>query len=175
MTERLRLRPFRLTDASEVQRLAGVREIAGTTAAIPHPYEDGMAVAWINGHDEDFRRGSDFHWAVTLQENDALVGAISLMDVDKGADQAELGYWIGVEHWNNGFCTEAARAVVDWAFESLGLNRVHAHHFSRNPASGVVLKNAGMRHEGSRRQHFTRWGRREDIELYGVLASDWRG
>lgn len=171
-TERLCLRPFCLRDAPEVRRLAGEREIADTTAAIPHPYEDGMAEAWINGHDEDLRDGSAFHWAVTLQKGDAPLGAISLMDIDKGAGQAELGYWIGVEHWNNGYCTEAARAVISWAFESLGLYRVHAHHFSRNPASGAVLKNAGMSHEGTRRQHFSRWGRREDIELYGVLASD---
>jgi len=175
MTERLRLRPFSLHDAPEVQRLAGVREIADTTAAIPHPYEDEMAETWITSHGDDLRRGTGFHWAVTLRENGALIGAISLMDVDDEAGQAELGYWIGVEHWNNGYCSEAARAVIAWAFDSFGLNRVHAHHFSRNPASGAVLKSAGMRHEGSRRQHFTRWGRREDIELYGILASDWRG
>ncbi len=172
MTERLRLRPFCSDDAPEVKRLAGAREIADTTAAVPHPYEDGMAEAWIKGHDQELRRGSAFHWAVTLREEGALIGAISLMDVDHDAGLAELGYWIGAEHWNNGYCTEGARAVIGWAFDSLSLNRVHAHHFSRNPSSGKVLKNAGMHHEGSRRQHFTRWGRREDIELYGILASD---
>ena len=175
MTERLRLRPFCSEDAPEVQRLAGEREIADTTAAIPHPYEDGMAETWIAGHDQELRRGSASHWAVTLRESGVLVGAISLMDVDHDAGLAELGYWIGVEHWNNGYCTEAAKAVIDWAFDSLGLNRVHAHHFSRNPSSGKVLKNAGMSHEGSRRQHFARRGRREDIELYGILVADWRG
>ena len=174
-TERLRLRPFCLYDAPEIQRLAGAREIADTTAAVPHPYEDGMAETWISSHDQELRRGSAFHWAVTLRDNDTLVGAISLMDVDDGASQAELGYWVGVDHWNNGYCTEAARAIIAWALDTLGLNRVHAYHFSRNPASGTVLKNAGMRHEGTRRQHFSRWGGREDIELYGVLASDRRG
>lgn len=174
LTERLRLRPFRLADAPEVQRLAGAKKIADTTAAIPHPYEDGMAETWIAGHTEEHRRGSGRHWAVTEQETGTLIGAISLMDVNEEISQAELGYWIGVEYWNKGYASEAAAAVVAWAFDSLGLNRVHAHHFTRNPASGAVLRKAGMRHEGSRRQHFGRWGRREDIELYGILAEDRR-
>lgn len=174
-TERLHLRSFRRTDAPDIQRLAGVREIAEMTAAIPHPYEDGMAEVWITGHAEEHRCGSGRHWAVTTIENGALIGAISLMDINEDISQAELGYWIAVDHWNMGYASEAAAAVVAWAFDSLGLNRVHAHHFARNPASGAVLRKAGMSHEGSRRQHFGRWGRREDIELYGVLAEDWRG
>ncbi len=171
-TDRLLLRPFTLADAPEVQRLAGVREIADTTAVIPHPYEDGMAETWILGHEGDARRGKAFHWAVTLRTTGALIGAISLMNVQREGRQAELGYWIGIDHWDKGYCTEAARAVILWAFDSLGLNRVHAHHYRRNPASGAVLKNAGMQYEGSRRQHFFRWGAAEDIELYGILASD---
>lgn len=174
VTERLCLRPFRLGDAPEIQRLAGQREIAETTAAIPHPYENGMAEEWINSHDQQVKNGSAYHWAVTLPEDGSPIGAISLMDVDRTVGMAELGYWIAVDHWKKGYCTEAARAVIAWAFESLELNRVHAHHFTRNPASGAVLRKAGMRHEGSRRQHFTRWGRREDIELYGILTKDRR-
>ena len=51
----------------------------------------------------------------------------------------------------------------------LALNRIHAHHFSRNPASGRVLEKIGMRHEGCLRQHIRRWGRFEDIECYGIV------
>lgn len=174
VTKRLRLRPFQLSDAQDVQRLAGDKRIAEMTAAIPHPYDDGMAEAWIAGHAEEIHLGQGFHWAVTLKQNDALIGAISLMDVDDEVSQAELGYWIAVDYWNRGYASEAATAVVAWAFCSLGLNRVHAHHFGRNPASGAVLKNIGMQHEGSRPQHFARWGRHEDVELYGILKSDWR-
>jgi len=173
-TERLILRPFELADAQEVQRLAGTREIAATTLNIPHPYEDGMAEEWIGTHQEAFEQGRGVTFAITIRGEGRLIGAISLMDIRPG-HQAELGYWIGEPYWNQGFCTEAARAVVVYGFRVLGLNRVHACHLSRNPASGRVLQKLGMAHEGRRRQHVQKWGAFEDLELYGMLRREWEG
>ena len=47
--------------------------------------------------------------------------------------------WIGKPYWNQGYCTEAARAVLKYGFAVLGLNRVHASYMTRNPASGRVI------------------------------------
>jgi RimJ/RimL family protein N-acetyltransferase len=87
--------------------------------------------------------------------------------------QAELGYWIGKPYWNAGLCTEAGRVILRYAFSELCLMRVHAVHLTRNPASGRVLQKLGMRHEGCRRGHVMKWGRLEDIELYGLLREEW--
>jgi len=171
-TERLILRPFELADAKEVQRLAGAREVAATTQNLPHPYEDGMAEEWIGTHQEAFERGTGVTFAITTRADGRLIGAISLMGI-RPAHQAELGYWVGKPYWNQGFCTEAARAVVAYGFQVLGLNRVHARHLSRNPASGRVMQKLGMRHEGRRRQHVQKWGTCEDLELYGLLRAEW--
>ena len=171
-TERLILRPFELADAKEVQRLAGAREIAATTLNIPHPYEDGMAEEWIGTHQETFEQGRGVSFAITTRGDGRLIGAISLMGIRPG-HQAELGYWIGEPHWNQGFCTEAARAVVGYGFRVLGLNRIHACHLTRNPASGRVMQKLGMVHEGRRRQHVEKWGAFEDLELYGMLRREW--
>jgi ribosomal-protein-alanine N-acetyltransferase len=76
------------------------------------------------------------------------------------------------EHWNAGYATEAARAVVAFGFAQLGLNRVQAYHYSRNPASGRVLVKIGMSHEGHLRRHILKWGVFEDIDLYGILAEE---
>ncbi len=59
---------------------------------------------------------------------------------------------------NRGYCTEAAEAVVWYGFEVLGLNRIYACHFKRNPASGRVVRKIGMTHEGCLRQHVKKWG-----------------
>jgi [ribosomal protein S5]-alanine N-acetyltransferase len=83
-----------------------------------------------------------------------------------------LGYWIGKPYWGRGFCTEAARAVLRYAFTELGLNRVHAYHFHHNPASGRVLQKIGMTHEGLLRQHVKKWGQFIDNELYSILRSE---
>jgi [ribosomal protein S5]-alanine N-acetyltransferase len=172
-TERLTLRPFALSDAATVQRLAGDHAIADTTAAIPHPYEDGMAEKWISTHPEVFDQVKGVIFAITFKPQGTLVGAIGLHDMTAG-HQAELGYWIGKPYWSQGFCTEASRALLKYAFETLGFNRIHCHHYSRNPASGRVMQKLGMTHEGRRRQHVCKWGKFEDIELYAILKADWQ-
>ena len=84
-----------------------------------------------------------------------------------------MGYWIGKPYWNGGYCTEAAAAVLAYAFDALNLNRVYAHHFSSNPPSGRVMEKIGMKYEGECPQHFRKWDQFQDIRLYGILKSDY--
>jgi [ribosomal protein S5]-alanine N-acetyltransferase len=172
LTERLTLRAFRLTDADDVRRLAGDREVATTTLNIPHPYEAGMAETWIGGHEKGFDTGTGITFAITLTEDGALLGAISLMGISRVHRHAELGYWIGRPFWGHGFCTEAGRAVVNHGFDTLNLNRIHAHHFGNNPASGAVMKKVGLRHEGQLDKHICKWDEFQDIHMYGLLRVD---
>ena len=172
-TDRLLLRPFALEDASMVQTLAGEKDIASTTLNLPHPYEDGMAEEWIGTHQERYEKGESVVLAIVLNDNRTLIGAIGL-EINKDNDRAELGYWIGKPYWNKGYCTEAARALIQHGFDVLGLVRIHASHFRRNPASGRVMQNIGMIHEGSLRKHITKWGKQEDLEIYGILKEEWK-
>ena len=172
-TDRLLLRPFALEDASMVQTLAGEKDIASTTLNLPHPYEDGMAEEWIGTHQDRYEKGESVVLAIVLNNNDTLIGAIGL-EINKDNDRAELGYWIGKPYWNKGYCTEAARALIQHGFDVLGLVRIHASHFRRNPASGRVMQNIGMIHEGSLRKHIKKWGKQEDLEIYGILKEEWK-
>jgi RimJ/RimL family protein N-acetyltransferase/predicted N-acetyltransferase YhbS len=172
-TRRLFLRPFELSDGEDLRRLAGDRAIADTTLQIPHPYEVGMAEEWILTQQPRFEAGEQVVFAVVLRESDQLIGAMGLV-IEGKFRRAELGYWIGRPYWRNGYCTEAAQAVLEYGFRSLNLNRIHAYHFKRNPASGRVMQKLGMKHEGSAPQHVMKWGLFEDVELYGILRSGWR-
>jgi ribosomal-protein-alanine N-acetyltransferase len=171
-TERLILRPFTLADAPEVQRLVGNRDIASTTINIPHPYEDGMAEEWIRAQEHKFERGESVDFAIVHSKQGLLIGAIGLM-LASDHDRGEIGYWIGKPYWNQGYCTEAASAVLRYGFETLGLNRIYATHFTRNPGSGRVMQKIGMKHEGHLRQHAKKWGNYEDFETYAILRSDY--
>ncbi len=173
-TERLRLRPFTLADAPAVQALAGAREVASTTLTIPHPYEDGMAEAWIETHAPRREAGELANFALVEKETEQLVGAMGLVIQAEHA-RAELGYWVGVPFWNRGYATEAARVVLRFGFEELGLNRIYAMHLVRNPASGRVMQKVGMQYEGRLRQHVQKWGTFEDLDVYGIVAEEWRG
>ena len=171
-TERLILRGFRVDDAPDVQRLAGEWAVADTTTNIPHPYEPGMAEDWIEPHEEAFVLGTLATFAITLKGSGTLVGAIGLGAVEP-REKAELGYWVGVPYWGCGYCTEAGRAILAFAFAEMGLKRVDAFHMTRNPASGSVMRKLGMRHEGHFRHHVEKWGVPEDVEFYSIAKTEW--
>jgi ribosomal-protein-alanine N-acetyltransferase len=170
-TERLTLRPYSLADAPRVQQMCGDRAIAATTLAIPHPYPDGAAEQWISTHGENFRQGAEVTLAITLKFDGQVVGSMAL-SVNKNHRRGELGYMVAKEHWNRGYCTEAVRALMEYGFSVLGLNRVQAMHFPRNPASGRVLQKLDMTREGLLRQYVCNRGVFEDLVLYSILRPE---
>lgn len=186
-TDRLFLRPFDLEDAKRVQELAGDRKISDTAIAVPHPYEDGIAEDWISTHSRLRQDGEEWIFAITHQKArgsdfepseetcpsraSSPVGAITLR-LNAVHQHAELGYWIGVPYWGQGFATEAAHRLLEFGFDELSLHRVHAHYLTRNEASGRVLTKLGMRHEGTIREYFlTRHGF-EDVTLMGITRDE---
>jgi len=171
LTERLRLRPFLLTDALRVQELAGDHAVAKGTFNIPHPYEDGMAEAWIRCHQPEFESGKNVTYAITLRQTGELLGAIGL-SIKEIHQRAEMGYWIGVPYWGNGYCSEAAHAILEYGFHRLQLNRIFAEHFASNPASGRVMQKIGMTYEGTLRQHMRKWKQYEDMKIYSILRDE---
>ncbi len=172
-TERLVLRPFAVGDAPAVQRLAGRREIADTTISIPHPYSLRMAEEWIAGQADSCAEEKSVVFAIELKSEGGLIGAIGLRDIDREHAQAEMGFWVGVEWWGEGYASEAARAVLCFGFGQLELNRIYAHHMIRNPASGRVLERIGMLREGLLRQRVRKWGIFEDVVLLAILRGEW--
>jgi len=171
-TDRLILRPYTLEDALELQGLIGDFAIANTTARVPHPYEDGMAEEYISRRQKSYESGKSIHFAIVNKEKAIFMGGIALT-IDKEHEKAEIGYWVGKPYWNQGYCTEAARTVMKYGFEVLGLNRISSKHFTRNPASGRVMQKIGMKHEGTLNQDFKKWGKFESHECYGILRSEY--
>ena len=171
-TQRLLLRPFEVSDAPVVQRLAGSPEVALTTVNIPYPYPDGIAEQWIASHVTSWELGRFLTLAITAQL-DGLVGAVTL-NINAAHRRGELGYWVGRPFWNRGYATEAAAALMDYGFTHLGLNRIQARHLTRNPSSGRVMAKLGMKPEGIQRQHMLVRGTFEDIAVHAILKSERR-
>src|SRR5580658_997504 len=170
-TERLTLRPYRLSDIAALMPLIGAREVAATTLRIPHPYTESDARDFIVSTQAGRLTGSELRLGIILRESGALCGGVGLR-IERDHRRAELGYWIGVPYWGNGYATEAASAVVNHVFGALGLHRIFASHFANNPASAKVLRKIGMRYEGCHRGHILKWGEIIDLEMYGMVASD---
>lgn len=170
-TERLLLRQFRMSDAPEVQRLAGARAIAAGTF-MPHPYVEGLAEQWIASLQTAYEKGGHVNFAITRAVDDTLIGSIGLTP-DAAHRHAHLGYWVGVPYWNQGYCTEAARAVLCFGFTELNLHRIYALCFRSNPASGRILQKLGMRFEGCQREHYFHLGQFVDVDMYSMLNREY--
>ena len=117
-------------------------------------------------------RGEELVLAVVERHTGTLVGCVGLQ-LSRAHSHAELGYWVAPPAWGKGVATEASRALVGHAFTELRMQRVWAQHFSRNVASGRVMQKIGMRHEGTLRRHYRRFGELLDAEVYGLLSSEW--
>lgn len=167
-TERLIIRPFSISDADHVQRLAGAKEVYATTANVPHPYEDGMAEKWISTHASNFYNELGVNLAITDKGAEKLIGAIGLV-ANKQHHRAELGYWIGYPYWGNGYCTEATIELIRYGFEVLNYHKITARHLEVNPASGRVMEKAGMKKEGVIQDDIYKDGKYHTTIVYGII------
>jgi RimJ/RimL family protein N-acetyltransferase len=141
-TERLVLRAPRANDAEALAQLINDRRIAINTARVPYPYSVKDAEQFIAAVN---RRGGEVAFLITV--DDALIGGCGVAASDSGP---ELGYWVGVPFWGQGFATEAARAVIDYAFGGLGHEVLEAGARVSNPASRRVLEKCGFQWTGVR-------------------------
>jgi RimJ/RimL family protein N-acetyltransferase len=140
-TKRLALRAPRLEDAKTVATLANDRRIAENTARIPHPYRLSDAEGFISGAN---KAGGEAVFLITLRDK-TVIGACGLSMQD---ETPELGYWLGVPHWGNGYATEALHAVIDYAFTDLAHKALQAGARVTNPASRRVLEKCGFQWTG---------------------------
>ena len=137
-TERLCLRRPNDKDVEAIVGIVGDWEVARRLARVPHPYGPADARFFL-----EQVVPAEWVWAMTLQGDDTLLGTIGLTPED-GVDRAELGYWLSPAHWGRGITTEAARAVVSFGFECVGLPVLTSGYFEDNPASGQVLRKLGF-------------------------------
>ncbi len=152
-SERLLLRPFRAEDAETVQGHVSLWAIARMTTRIPHPYPDSAAAEWIASHATFEAENGETVFCIA--DGGRVIGAISLRRKNPGLqdpDTAEIGYWLAPGHWGRGYATEAARALLAYAFEEPRLHAVTSGHFGDNPASGRVLAKCGFQPTGDERE-----------------------
>ncbi len=169
-TDRLRLRPWRLGDVDGVLAYAQDPEWARYLQALPQPYVRKNAEEFI-ARQLLLERVTHPAWAIQSQES--VIGGINVrFDFDNAL--CEIGYSIARTHWNRGFCTEAAAAVVDAVFSTHpDLNRVHARADHRNTASQRVMEKLGMQKEGILRKSRVERGEAIDEAWFAILRSEW--
>lgn len=140
---------------------------------IPHPYtlEDGKNFVEYLKSIRDNQK--EYELGIFLKENDQFLGAMSLHDINLEFQTASIGYWVAKEHWRKGIATEAARVLLRFGFEELGLNRIYAELQKENVASLTLLVRLGFQIEGLQRQHVKNKGILVDRYICGLLREDY--
>jgi RimJ/RimL family protein N-acetyltransferase len=135
-TERLVLRRPTLADVKAIASLANDRRIAQNTARIPHPYAVSDAETFVNFV---ARQPQDTNFLIT-RDGETLGGA----GIDLSKTVPEIGYWLGVPFWGQGYATEAVRAIIDYTFEEFDCSEIRAGARVVNPSSRRVLEKCGF-------------------------------
>ncbi|HXC56771.1 MAG TPA: GNAT family N-acetyltransferase [Rhizomicrobium sp.] len=148
-TERLLLRPPERRDIPALVPLANDYDVAKNLSKLPHPYTAAHGEAFVAEMQEKRVAGSDFTFAITLRSDGAFMGCIGLHLKD---GSFEFGYWLGQKFWRQGYATEAARALVAFAFHDLKAESVWAGWYHDNPRSGHVLTKLGCVPKGFERR-----------------------
>ena len=130
----------------------------------------------VRHYQREARDDLGYAYLIFSEADDRLVGGLTLSNVRRGVTQTGvLGYWIGKPHVGRGYMTEAVRAAIGFAFDTLHLHRVEAATMPSNTASIRVLERNGFRREGFARQLLKINGVWEDHLLHALLSSDVRG
>lgn len=169
--ERVVVREYRADDFASIRLYAEDPEVHRHTIWQPDQPED--TVRWLREVGERAREvpRSVFELAVAMRGTDEQVGGVALRV--RAGSVGGLGYVLRRDRWGRGLATEAARLVVGFGFERLGLTRVFAMVDPQNLASVRVLCKLGMRREGLLRRHEWLAGRLRDVLVYGVLVEEW--
>jgi [ribosomal protein S5]-alanine N-acetyltransferase len=149
---RLRLRRPRLSDADAMFLIGSDPEVA-RYAEWPLSTERGPALERLRGRAEQWESGAEYYWVITLAGDDRAIGAVSTRVAQHTAD---VGYLLDSRQWGKGYATEAARAIVEWAFSVPVIRRVWATCDTQNIASARVLEKAGLQLEGTLRRAIVR-------------------
>ena len=146
-TERIRLRPWRESDAEVLFKYASDPEVGPRAGWPPHKnVEESLEII------QKFF-SNDYTWAVELKETGEVIGCVgylpsSLSNLKIGESECEVGYWIARPFWNEGICTEALQLVIDHCFQKKGFTVLWGSFFPSNPASGRVMEKCGFTDTG---------------------------
>ena len=165
-TDRLSLRRPTLADVKTIARLANDRRIAENTRRLPHPYSQEHAIEFVR-----YAASEPSEVAFLIEQNFEPIGMAGLNVAEPEAP--ELGYWLGVGHWGQGFGTEAARAVIDYFFEEFSGEHLYAGARVTNPASRNILEKCGFQWSGVELHRFEALGCSTPVDKFRLSRGVW--
>lgn len=166
-TERLVLRPWAESDAETLYEYARDERVGPVTGWPAHtsPEESRRILKAVLMPDDNA--------AVTLRQSGELVGCLGIKNNAVCPGEPEIGYWIGVPHWGNGYMPEAVRAALKMLFTERAAGRVWCGHYEGNDKSRRVIEKCGFRYQLDREEDVTLMGERRRCFYYAITREEW--
>lgn len=171
-TDRLRLRPFADRDADAIFALQSNARVLRYWDAPPWT-QRSQADAFLAACRKMAEDGTGARFAIETRADNAFVGWCSLFRWNPVYRSLGIGYCLDEPVWGQGYATETVRAMLQWAYATLDLNRVEAELDTRNAASARVLEKLGFVREGLKREDCIVSGEVSDTWIYGLLKREW--
>jgi len=176
-TKRLILREITMRDIESLIVNISNLNVSKYLLVVPYPYTIKDAKWWINHCKEIAREKSrtSYELNITLRSQPGIIGGIGLGKVDREQGTSDIGYWLGEQYWRQGIMTEAAVAMLDFAFQRLKLRRIKIPVFTDNAASNGLARKLGFQYEGMLRKAGVAksTGKIHDENIYGLLREEW--
>lgn len=172
-TERLALRPMNTSDAVDMFEYASRDDLTEYLLWSSHPSLSYTRdyLAYIESR---YARCDFYDWAITLPQNNKMIGTVGFTKIDCPHNSAEIGYVLNPQYHSNGYATEAAQKILSFGFDVLRLHRIEARFMEENIASLCVMKKLGMSLEGYIRDGMLVKGRYRTIGICSILENEYR-
>ena len=169
-TARLTLRPVSLTDLEAMFNYASNENVARYVTWKSHKSLDAtkeFIELILNG----YKQGNHLLWGIEYEQK--LIGTIDFVSINLTHKFAEVGYVLSEAYWNKGITTEAAKKLIDFGFNELGLVRIQARCFEENIGSQKVMEKSGMLFEGILRKSMFVKGNHQNVKMYAITDDDY--
>lgn len=169
-TERLIIREILQTDWESIHSYTSMTEVTQHTAWGPNTEENTRDYVEFVLNSQQTQPREGFELAICLKKEGILIGGVGL-HIEK--TNAEIGYVLNPVYQGKGYAAEAARAMLGFGFNTLGVHRIYAKCRPNNKASEKVMQKIGMQREGLMREHWFYKGEYHDSCLYSILAKEY--
>ncbi|HEY6171520.1 MAG TPA: GNAT family protein [Candidatus Kapabacteria bacterium] len=180
-TERLLLKKIGYSYAEEyyfLEKEGMEKHLAPFSPVKEQAKSDAEGIKWMKEAiltvEDRWEMGLDYRFLISEKQTNKLVGQIAITNVIRGvAQSAFVGYWIGFPYLNQGYVTEAVRAIFDFAFSVLNLHRLSLWIAVENEASLRVAEKLGLRYEGTAQKALHLGGRWQDTKIFAITKDEW--
>lgn len=172
VTERLVIRRLTMDDVADMYTYASKEEVTRYLLWSPHPDKE-FTYRYIKYILSEYKKGNFFDYAIEYRKDNRMIGTVGFTELDRLNNKCEIGYVINPDYAQKGIATEALWAMIGYAFEHLGMERVEAHYMIGNNASRRVMEKCCMKSEGVFRSFLRVKDIYRDVGVYSILKREY--